>query len=79
MINIAMISAAIPEKIAPTTKYGPKIVLCHMGWSVMENTNDTTVCTETAIGTTRIVMIPMPRCSTAICLSLPVHPSARIW
>ena len=31
MAAITIISPARPLKIAPTTKYGPKIVLCHMG------------------------------------------------
>ena len=45
-----MISAAMPLKIAPATKYGPKIVECHIGTSAIEKSNDTMVCTETATG-----------------------------
>src|SRR4030095_2207881 len=33
--TIAINSAAMPEKMAPTTKYGPKIVLCHIGMIVI--------------------------------------------
>jgi hypothetical protein len=40
----------MPLKIAPTTKYGPKIGLCHMGTRVMARVHETTVCTETAMG-----------------------------
>ncbi len=32
---------------------------CHIGWTVMAKTNETTVCTETAIGITMIAMIEM--------------------
>jgi len=28
---IATMMAAMPEKIAPTTKYGPKMLECHIG------------------------------------------------
>lgn len=53
--------------MAPTTKYGPKMLLCQPGRSVMPKTHDTTVCTETATG-----MI-----TTAITAS--ARPSARRW
>ena len=68
--------AAMPEKIAPTTKYGPKIVECHIGWIVIAKTHDTTVCTETAIGMTRIAMTPIARSSRCHCCGVPVQPSA---
>src|SRR5215211_6287447 len=40
----------IPEKIAPATKYGGKIVVCHPGVSAIAKSNDTTECTESTSG-----------------------------
>src|SRR5207247_2090743 len=38
----------MPLKIAPATKYGPKIAECHIGTSAIEKSNDTIVWTDTA-------------------------------
>ena len=35
----------MPLKIAPATKYGPKIVVCHIGTGAIEKSNETIVCT----------------------------------
>src|SRR5215212_11843466 len=40
----------IPEKIAPATKYGGKIVVCHPGVRAIAKSNDTTECTESTSG-----------------------------
>src|SRR3954468_13209234 len=40
----------IPEKIAPATKYGGKIVACQPGASAIAKSNDTTECTESTSG-----------------------------
>src|SRR6476660_10318631 len=40
----------IPEKIAPATKYGGKIVVCQPGVSAIAKSNDTTECTESTSG-----------------------------
>src|SRR5687767_4397735 len=40
----------IPEKIAPATKYGGKIVACQPGVSAMAKSNDTTECTDNTSG-----------------------------
>jgi hypothetical protein len=39
-----------PEKIAPATKYGGKIVVCQPGMSYTAKSNDTMVCTESTSG-----------------------------
>src|SRR5262245_36786210 len=39
-----------PEKIAPATKYGGKIVACHPGVSAIAKSKDTTECTESTSG-----------------------------
>src|SRR5690349_16936051 len=40
----------MPEKIAPATKYGGKIVACHPGVSAIAKSKDTTECTESTRG-----------------------------
>src|SRR5690606_25740693 len=41
---------ANPEKIAPATKYGGKMVVCHPGITDVAKSNDTMVCTESTNG-----------------------------
>ena len=41
---------AKPEKMAPATKNGGKIVACHSGTIDTAKSNDTTVCTENTSG-----------------------------
>src|ERR1044071_6244532 len=40
----------MPEKIAPATKYGGKIVACHPGTNAIAKSNDTTECTDSTSG-----------------------------
>ena len=47
------ITIAKPEKIAPATKYGGKIVECQPGSCATEKSKLTTVCTETTSGVAR--------------------------
>ena len=68
----------MPEKIAPTTKYGPKIVLCHMGMIVMAKSHDTIVWTETATGMITSAMMPMAFSSRTHSRSVPRQPSASV-
>ena len=48
--TIAINRVAKPEKIAPTTKYGPNIVECHPTLHVMLIIQETTVWTDIATG-----------------------------
>ena len=41
---------AKPEKIAPATKYGGKIVVCHPGSWETAKSKETTLCTERTSG-----------------------------
>ena len=41
---------AKPEKIAPATKYGGKIVVCQPGITDVAKSMDTIVCTESTSG-----------------------------
>jgi hypothetical protein len=45
-----VMTIATPEKIAPATKYGGKIVACHPGTIDIAKSHDTTECTETTNG-----------------------------
>ena len=45
-----VITIATPEKIAPATKYGGKIVACQPGTILIAKSQDTTECTETTSG-----------------------------
>jgi len=49
-IVIRVITIAKPEKIAPATKYGGKIVVCHPGSCEVAKSKETTECTESTSG-----------------------------
>jgi len=48
---------AKPEKIAPATKYGGKIVVCQPGSCETAKSKETTVCTESTSGAEKQAMI----------------------
>src|SRR5262245_39768514 len=68
----------MPEKIAPTTKYGPKMVECHIGITVIAKSHDTIVWTETATGMMISAMIEMAFSRRIHSRSVPRHPSASV-
>ena len=45
-----MITIAKPDRRAPATKYGGKMVECHPGSIVVAKSKLTTVCTDTTSG-----------------------------
>ncbi len=45
-----VMTIAMPEKIAPATKYGAKIVVCQPGTIDVAKSQDTTLCTESTSG-----------------------------
>src|SRR5262245_7530430 len=45
-----LMTSATPEKIAPATKYGAKMVLCQPGTCAMAKSQDTTLCTDSTSG-----------------------------
>src|SRR3990170_7891482 len=68
---ITMIRVAMPENIAPATKNAPKIVLFQGSRSVMAKIQDTTVCTETAMGMIRIMAVAIAACMERHCGGVP--------
>src|SRR5512141_1166243 len=62
-----MMSAAMPLKIAPATKYGPNIVECHIGTGAIEKSHDTIECTDTPPGP--IASAPISRARQPVVLS----------
>ena len=61
--------------MAPATKYGPKMVLCHIGAIAMAKSQATTVWTETATARMIPAISFMARSSACHSRSLPVQPS----
>ena len=53
MIINKVFTMANPEKIAPATKYGGKMVVCQPGITDVAKSNDTMVCTESTKGVAR--------------------------
>ena len=49
-ITISVSTIAKPEKMAPATKYGGKIVVCQPGSCETAKSNDTIECTESTSG-----------------------------
>src|SRR4029453_14932316 len=52
-ITISVSTIAIPEKIAPATKYGGKIVVCQPGTTAVAKSILTMVCTDRTRGGAR--------------------------
>ncbi|MCY1532411.1 hypothetical protein D9M68_676860 [compost metagenome] len=68
---------AKPEKIAPATKYGGKMVVCHPGITEVAKSIDTMVCTESTSGVeipAKINDTASKRCQV---FTLPVHPNDK--
>src|SRR5436190_6357173 len=68
----------IPEKIAPATKYGGKIVVCHPGVSAIAKSKDTTECTDSTSGVEKAARNKYARAKCRHSLSVLRHPSDMI-
>jgi hypothetical protein len=78
MINMRVWTIAKPEKTAPETKYGGKIVVCQPGIIAVAKSIETIECTEN----TRGVAIPASTRDTSSnlfhCFALPLHPKLKM-
>src|ERR1043165_9623777 len=68
---------AKPEKIAPATKYGGKIVECHPGSKLAEKSKLTIVCTDTTSGVASPASSRYAVWYRFQCRADPRHPIAR--
>ena len=73
---ITVSTIAKPEKIAPATKYGAKIVACQPGTSDIAKSQDTTQCTESTSGVARPERCSTVRLCAFHCRDVPCQPSA---
>src|SRR5580698_760662 len=74
IINVNTI--AKPEKIAPATKYGGKMVVCQPGITEVAKSKDTIVCTESTSGVERPASTRDRASCRCQCLVEPVQPKA---
>ena len=78
-IGISSVSTiATPDRIAPATKYGAKIVLCHPGSCAIAKSHDTTLCTEMTSGVARPASSRYIIWKWRHCSSVPYHPNDSI-
>src|SRR4029079_804499 len=68
----------MPEKIAPATKYGGKIVVCHPGVSAIAKSKDTTECTDSTSGVEKAARNRYARAKWRHSLSVLRQPSDMI-
>ena len=69
---------AKPEKIAPATKYGGKIVVCHPGTKEVAKSIDTMVCTESTNGVETPAKINDTNSKRCQVFTDPFHPKDKI-
>src|SRR5437764_9772087 len=69
---------AKPEKMAPATKYGGKMVVCQPGITEVAKSKDTIVCTESTSGVARPANTSDNDSCLCQCLVEPVQPNAAI-
>ena len=67
---------ANPENIAPATKYGGKMVVCHPGTMDVAKSKDTIVCTDNTSGVLKPANTSDKLSWRCQCLVLPVQPNA---
>ena len=77
MIN-NVFTIANPEKTAPATKYGGKIVVCHPGITEVAKSIDTIVCTERTSGVAKPASTRETSSKRCQSLTLPLHPKLKI-
>src|SRR5690554_7037366 len=78
MIINSVFTIANPEKIAPATKYGGRIVVCHPGITDVAKSNDTMVCTESTNGVAKPANTKDTSSKRCQSLARPDHPNDKI-
>ena len=78
MIIKSVFTIAKPEKIAPATKYGGKIVVCHPGITEVAKSKDTMVCTESTSGVAKPANTRDTSSKRCQSFARPLHPKERI-
>src|SRR5690606_1974300 len=74
----SVFTIANPEKIAPATKYGGKIVVCQPGITDVAKSKDTIVCTESTRGVANPAKTKDTSSKRCQSFALPRHPNERI-
>ena len=69
---------ANPEKTAPATKYGGKIVVCQPGITDVAKSKDTIECTENTSGVANPANTKETNSNRFQCFALPDHPKDRM-
>src|ERR1700722_8396204 len=69
---------AKPEKMAPATKYGGKMVVCQPGMTEVAKSKDTIVCTDSTSGVDRPASTSDKASCRCQCLVEPDQPKARV-
>src|SRR5690349_14097579 len=64
--------------MAPATKYGGKIVVCHPGNWLVAKSNDTTECTDSTSGVHRPARIRYAFSNRCQCRQEPVQPTEKM-
>src|SRR3954449_7368805 len=75
---IHVMTIAKPEKTAPATKYGGKIVVCQPGMTEVAKSKDTIVWTESTSGVDRPASSTDAHVYYARCRPDPRHPLPRL-
>ena len=78
MMIKSVFTIAKPEKIAPATKYGGKIVVCHPGITEVAKSKDTMVCTESTSGVANPASTRDTSSKRCQSFARPLHPKDRI-
>ena len=78
MIIIKVNTIANPEKIAPATKYGGKIVVCHPGITDVAKSMDTIECTENTNGVAKPANTKEISSNLFQCFAEPDHPNDKV-
>src|SRR5436309_15062021 len=71
----SVITHAKPEKIAPATKYGGKMVVCQPGITEVAKSNETMVCTDSTNGVLKPANTNDKLSCRCQCLVLPDQPN----